>query len=532
MLEHLDAGAARRWGARALADLGAQRAEIDGLNVFPVPDGDTGTNLYLTVEAAVVAVEQLPDGLDLAAVADAFARGALMGARGNSGVILSQLLRGWADVLAEQPAGSPGAVRAALNRAAEQAYAAVSRPVEGTMLSVARAAAQGATLGTSLGEVLGNARTAAREALARTPQQLDVLRRAGVVDAGGKGLLVLLEALCDTVTGHRPARRGRPVRPGPTAVDACADLDPGGPAYEVMYLLDAADDEVPGLRQALDALGDCLVVVGGGGLWNVHVHTDEVGPAIEAGIRAGRPHRVRVTHFAAQDARRASVTGQRRTVAVVAGAAGPGLAQVFADGGALVVRSTPGRRASTGELLEAVRAARADAVVLLPNDPQTLDAAWAAARAARDDGIQVAVLPTRAAVQGLAALAVHDADAPLPEDLVRMSAAAAATRHGAVTVAARQALTSAGWCNPGDGLGIVDGDVVVVGADPREVARSVASRLLSGGGELMTLVTGSDPAAPAMADAVTEDVRAHRPDVELGRVEGGQDDCPLLLGLE
>lgn len=535
VLDHLDARAARRWGVDVLARLGEQRNDIDGLNVFPVPDGDTGTNLYLTLEAAVGAVARLPDDADLAAVADAFARGALLGARGNSGIILSQLLRGWADVLAEQPDGGPDAIRAALARAAEQAYAAVSRPVEGTMLTVARAAADGAaTSDGSLPDVASQALAHAGAALRRTPEQLEPLARAGVVDAGGQGLLLLFESLADTVSGRRHRRTARPHRPrnpGPTAV-ACADPDHDGPGYEVMYLLDADDDAVSALRTQLDALGDSLVVVGGGGLWNVHVHTDDVGAAVEAGIQAGRPHRIRVTHLADRRGRRAAVADQRRSVAVVAGVAGPGLAEVFAGCGAVVVPSAPGRPASTSQLLDAVHRAKADAVVVLPNDADTLAAAKAAAPAARDKGISVAVLPTRAAVQGLAAIAVHDPDSPLPEDLVRMSAAAAATRHGAVSLAAREALTSAGWCQAGDVLGFVDDDVVVVGADLREVAHAVATRMLAAGGELLTLVTGADSQAEALAADVVAALRTDRRDVEVAVVAGGQDGYLLLLGVE
>ncbi|WP_426561487.1 DAK2 domain-containing protein [Angustibacter sp. McL0619] len=535
MLDHLDARAARRWGIAALEHLGDQRDEIDGLNVYPVPDGDTGTNLYLTVEAAVAAVEQLPDGADLAAVADGFARGALLGAHGNSGVILSQLLRGWADVLGEQPDGGGAAVRAALGRATEQAYAAVGRPVEGTMLSVARAAssAAGECVDAPLGRTLEHAVTAAREALARTPEQLEALARAGVVDAGGKGVVILLEALANTVSGRRSVRRRARPAGGPSAAQSCGDLAPGGPSYEVMYLLDAVDGQVPGLRTALDGLGDSLVVVGGGGLWNVHVHTDDVGAAVEAGIVAGRPYRIRVTHFADQRERWARANGAAGSgVAVVAAAAGPGLERLFAACGAVVVRSASGRRASTGELLDAVRATGAASVVLLPNDPDTLVSARAAATAARDEGLQVAVLPSRAAVQGLAAIAVHDAAGSASEDLVRMAAAAAATRHGAVTLASRDALTSSGWCRVGDALGMVEGDVVVVGDDLRQVSRTVVARMLAAGGELLTVVTGADPVSQALAEAVLDEVRDTRRDVEVSVVDGGQEGYPLLLGLE
>ena len=536
MLDSLDARAARQWGRDVLARLGEQRAEIDALNVFPVPDGDTGTNLYLTVESAADAVERLGDDADVAAVADAFATGALLGARGNSGVILSQLLRGWAQVLKAHPQVGAAAVCEALQRAADEAYTAVSRPVEGTMLTVARAAADGARDATAGGgdlvAVVRAAVEAADTALVHTPEQLPALQRAGVVDAGGQGLLVLLESLLGTVTGRRTVRSARPAPRSRPAVDDAAGDE--GPEYEVMYLLDAAvDAPLPELRSTLDALGESTVVVGGGGLWNVHVHTDDVGGAIEAGIGIGRPHRIRVTRLADQQGRRAAVdAAPDAAVAVVATAAGSGLAALLEQAGAVVVPSAPGRRASTGELLAAVRATHARSVVLLPNDPDTHAAAGAAAAAARDEGIQVAVLPTRAAVQGLAALAVHDPFSPLSQDLVRMSAAAAATRHGAVTVAAREALTSAGWCQAGDVLGVVDGDVAVIGKALADVAAEVVQRLLAGGGELLTVVTGDDPDAGVLADAVAAQVRSSRLDVEVNVVDGGQATYPLLLGLE
>jgi DAK2 domain fusion protein YloV len=535
VLDHLDARAARQWGREVLTQLGEQRDEIDALNVFPVPDGDTGTNLYLTIESAAAAVEALDDDAGLPEVADAFATGALLGARGNSGVILSQLLRGWSDVLTQQPDGGPQAVRDALERAAEEAYTAVSRPVEGTMLTVARQAARGAREAAAgdLVAVVRAAVDAADGALARTTDQLEALSRAGVVDAGGQGLVVLLESLLGVVTEQRTVRSHRPP---PRARPVLTEATTPGPEYEVMYLLDAPDSGAPwlaALRDTLDRVGESTVVVGGGGLWNVHVHTDDVGAAIEAGIDAGRPHRIRVTRIADQLGRRAA-TGRppEQSVAVVATAAGSGLAALLEEAGAVVVPSAPGSRASTGELLAAVRATHAQAVILLPNDPDTHAAAGAAAAAARDEGVHVAVLPTRAAVQGLAALAVHDPDSPLSQDLVRMSAAAAATRHGALTLAGREALTSAGWCRAGDALGLIDGDVAVIGPQLSEVATEVVTRMLAGGGELLTVVTGDSPDAARLAEAVVAQVRAHRLDVEVNVVAGGQADYPLLLGVE
>ncbi len=541
MLEALDARATRFWALATLSALGDARDEIDALNVFPVPDGDTGTNLYLTVEAACAAVQALPADADVRRIAEAFAHGALLGARGNSGIISAQLLRGWADVLAEHEVMDAAAVKEAFARGDAQAWAAVSRPVEGTILSVSRASALAAgAAGDQLGEVAAAATRAAREALARTPEQLEVLRRSGVVDAGGRGLVVILEAFEDVVRGRRTTRRRRALRrPGLPAVDLseCRDVVADGPAYEVMYLLDAAAADIPALRARLDPMGDSLVVVGGQRLWHVHVHVDDPGAAVEAAIATGRPYRIRISHFGEQAARRGDGrpgggrARVRAAVGVVACAAGTGLADLFTRAGAVVVPGGPGRRPSTAQVLEAVRASAADGVIVLPNDEDTLAVAEAAAQQARAAGLRVSVVPTRAQVHGLAAIAVHDPARGFDDDLVRMSAAAGAARDGAVTVAAREAMTTAGPCHPGDALGVVQGDFVVVGADLAEVAVEVLRRLLSGGGELVTLVRGAE-ADEALLDRVRSFLHREHRDVEVAVLEGGQARYPLLLGVE
>jgi DAK2 domain fusion protein YloV len=534
VLDALDARSTRRWALSTLSALGRARAEIDALNVFPVPDGDTGTNLYLTVESACAAVQTLPTDADVRQVADAFAHGALLGARGNAGIIGAQLLRGWADVMAEHGVVDGKAAKEAFLRGDAQAWQAVDRPVEGTILSVSRAGARAASAaGDGLPEVVAAAVCAAREALAHTPEQLEVLRRSGVVDAGGRGLVVILETLEDVVHQRSSTRAARsmraPVRPAVNLAD-CDDLVAGGPAYEVMYLLDAEEPAVAALRVRLASLGDSLVVVGGSGLWHVHVHVDDPGVAVEAGVEAGRPHRIRITHFGDQRARR-SAWSQRAGAAVVACAAGPGLADLFRDAGAIVVRGAPGLRPSTGQLLDAVRATGARDVVVLPNDDDTLAVAEAAVRTAREDGVRVSVLPTRAQVQGLAAIAVHEPGPDFEEDLVRMSAAAGGCRDGAVTVAARDAITTAGPCRVGDALGVVQGDFAVVGTDLAEVARQVLDRLLSGGGELVTVVRGAE-ADDALVAAVRQHLRQGYRGVEVSVLDGGQDRYVLLFGVE
>ncbi len=555
----IDFASVLRWVDVAVDALVAAREEIDALNVYPVPDGDTGTNMYLTIAAGRDAIKEsaaTPDATVSGTLA-AFARAALLGARGNSGVILSEML----GAVARRVATSTGSERnaevmaEALQQATEASYAAVSEPVEGTMLTVLRAAAEAAQEtvkdpSARTADVFTTAAAAAREALAHTPEQLDVLARAGVVDAGGRGVCVILDAAETVLTGRRPvavtSALGSHAIPIPHVHAGAGDLDAGGPAYEVMYLLDTEDGRIPLLRMALAELGDSVVVVGGDGLWNVHAHVDDVGAAIEAGIEIGRPHRIRVTHFAEQihaahpelepvrdrSAERGTTTRSGRRVIAVA--AGPGLSALFAEAGAIVVEGGPARRPSTGQILEAITTSGAREVVVLPNDEDTVRTARAAASTAESDdrshGLRVAVIPTQTQVQGLAALAVHEPGRAFTEDVTEMTATARHVRHGAVTVAARQAMTMAGPCEEGDVLGVVAGDFAVVGADLCAVATDVLTRLLAPGGELVTLVTGAG--AGDLGDRTATWVEEHHPTVDVVVYDGGQERYPLLMSVE
>jgi len=573
-LERLDAHAARRWALATRSAFAAHRAEMDDLNVFPVPDGDTGTNLYITLDSALeaageprVALQGSGQGVTgtLAGDAATLARTTLLAARGNSGVILSQLVRGLSEVIGESAtSGARGAPRTddhdrldgmdgptlarAVRRASDRAYASVTRPVEGTILSVAAAAAsaaeQAAVTGADLSTVAHASLSAARVALAATTAQLPVLAQAGVVDAGGLGYVLVLEALELVIAGEQDGdpRPEYPARLSPGALRATAHPDraglgdggryePPAPAYEVMYLLSDSDEEaVARLRARLDALGDCVLVVGGGDLWNVHVHVHDVGAAIQAGIEAGRPHRIAVTHFGDQQRARAALS-PRGPVAVVACAAGEGLAQVFSAAGAVPVFNSAGRRASAGQLLDAISSAGSRCVIVLPNEKDTLPAADAAASAAAEAGLEVHVVRSRSAVQGIAALAVFEPTASGRNNLIAMTGAAAATRSGAVTVASKESATSAGMCHRGDIVGVVDGDVVVVGHDLAVVGAQVAARLLAGGGELLTVINGAG-SRPELATLVAAAARAGRGDLEVAIIDGGQGTYPLLLGVE
>lgn len=532
MPEALDAEALRRWCAWAHDALHAARSHVDALNVFPVADRDTGTNLLLTWEAVATAAEESA-ATAVSALSAQLGDAALRSARGNSGVILARALHGLAEDWQGLDVARAADVRRGLAAAATGAERAVQRPVEGTVLTVARAAAQGARAapGDDVAVVLTAAVAAAEQALSRTPEQLTVLRDAGVVDAAGYGFVVVLAALAAAAAGVRPsAQSPEPVTQAGPVTRAKPGRESGSAdyAYEVQYLIDAPDDAVARLRDVLGRIGDSLAVVGSAGVHNVHVHVNDVGAAIEAGIEAGRPHRISVTRFADAAPRPRALSAVSALVAVAPAA---GLATLFRGAGAHVVSGGLGRECSTADLVAAMQAAAADHVVLLPNDRELGPRGEAAADVLRAQGATVAVLPSRSVVQGLAALAVHDPSRRFGDDVVAMSAAAAATRYAAVTRAARDAQTSAGRCRAGDVLGLLDDDVAVIGSDVAEVSRDLLDRLLIGGGELVTLVTGVD--APAdLAASLTHYLGVTRPVVEVAVLDGGQPLYPLLVGVE
>jgi len=580
-LEVLDVNAVRRWAVLIRSVFAARRAEIDALNVFPVPDGDTGTNLYLTFDGAIERMLTGAADQPLDSVAELlkdFAGHLLWTARGNSGVILSQIVRGLSEGVGGRTVIDAEDLAAGLARADERAWQGVTDPKEGTMLSVSRAVALASAEAHGLAFHAATVRIleAAQEALARTPEQLPVLARAGVVDAGGAGLVLVLECLERLAAGDdgrvvlglsSSDRRGR-LHPEsgallvtrPLDADVVPSGEPMGPEYEVMYLLSVEEeDRIPALRTRLVELGDSVLVVGGDGEWNVHAHVDDPGAAVEAGVETGRPHRIRITRLVTDDGLaihthddvhgdahghgrdhphdRADEHGheqETRLTGVVACAAGHGIADIFTEVGAVVISSGPGHRAPTGEFIEAIREQHATGVrgvIVLPNDADTELAAAAAARAVADEGIEAFVVRARTAVQGLAAVAVFEADARPTSNLVAMQAAAAGTRHGAVTIANRVGLTSGGPCEPGDVLGVVDGDIVIVGSDQLVVAREVAQRLLSSGGELVTLVLGESAPAGLVA-AIEATAREQHGGVEVSVVDGGQPVYTALIGVE
>jgi hypothetical protein len=579
VLEAVDGAAVRAWARASLAALGRVREEIDAINVFPVPDGDTGTNLYLTFDAACERLDALPSAaLDAhggaggaAAALDALATGALESAHGNSGAILAQLLRGLADESAEAArageAIGPEVLAAALARADGSAREAVAVPVEGTMLSVVKAAAEAATLlvrtaapqRAPFPAVAEAARLAAAEALQATREQLPVLAEAGVVDAGALGVCVFLDVLAALVGGFDPRRLGPPVpvqvrrsllRPERASAPHAVAHPPlrietvQPPGLELVFFIETAAPDA--LRAAFERIcaadgGDSLVVAGGGGRYRVHVHLHQPGSAIEAALDFGRPRDLRITALTEcvepAAARAPAPIGEPRSGRVVlAAAAGAGLAALFREAGAVPLDGHDGRPPTSAQLARAVLEAGVREVVIVTADPDGLAPAFAAADQAERDlpGVRVAVIPGKAAVQAVAALAVHEPGRRFDADVVAMTAAAGATRYGGLQVAADDAWTMAGVAKAGDVLGFIEGDVALITPTVLDAALAVVDRMVSAGGEMVTLVTGADLGLPTgeLVDAVSARVLARRPEMDVVAYEGSQPGWPLLIGVE
>ena len=542
--------------------LSEHREAIDNLNVYPVPDGDTGTNMTLTVRSVTEGLDGVDDRME--PLCRAVAHGALMGARGNSGVILAQILRGFCGVLrdaasAGQEQDAPVVARA-LTAASEGAYTAVARPVEGTILTVIREASESARAaaeaGEGLVEVLDAARAQGYDALERTPEMLAVLAEAGVVDAGGAGLLLLLDACLAELDG-RPMPAPPKVAAGPTPVASASAAHPVEESsiadlrYEVMFLLDAPDSSVDGFKQAWTGVGDSIVVVGGDGIWNCHIHTDDIGASIEAGIAVGRPHRIQITDLLDQAAEhsesfsapvppgeqheagdsplaRADITNAEGC-SVVAVGAGAGVVEILMSMGAhRVVAGGQSMNPSTAELLAAVESLPTGHVVVLPNNKNIIPVAE---QVDAETDRAVSVVPTRSVVEGIASLMAFAPSADSARNRDAMAEAAAAVVAAEVTQAVRDASSSAGPIATGDWLGIGPDGIAAVESGPAEAATVLLEAVIDDDHELLTVLIGAD-AAPAATEAIVRHVSEHHPEVEVEVNDGGQPLYPYYFGLE
>ena len=522
--------------AAALASLEASRGRIDDLNVYPVPDGDTGTNLTLTVRAVAEAVDSAEPG-ERPALAHAVARAALMGAKGNSGVILSQMVRGAADVLAESTNGiDPRLAARALRGASDAAYRAVGRPVEGTMLSVVRELAEEAERRVeepaALGDLLVELVRSGEEAVARTPEQMALLREAGVVDAGGAGLVELLRGVAAAVAGT-PVPES-PAAAEPTHVEAI-HLEPSRFRYCTVFVVEGEGLDRDELEERLDPLGDSLLVVGDSTALKVHVHTDDPGAALSLGTTAGTIEGVEIANMQEQQEqreRRLALVPKTQVrsgvVAVVAGGGNRRLFESLADaiGAIRVVEGGQTANPSTAELLAAIQELAADEAIILPNNPNVR---LAAEQAAGEADQVVALVPTTSIPAGLAALVAYDGARGAADNAAEMTEIVAAVAAGEITRASRDVRLNGLAIRSGDWLGLADGDPVAGGKDFAEVALGVVVHLLAQPRGILTLLTGAEPQP---LDELLERLASTHPELELEVHEGGQPHYPLLLGAE
>ena len=505
----------------ALNALERNRGRLDDLNVYPVPDGDTGTNLTLTARAVVDALEGGSDG-DREAVARFVSRAALLGARGNSGVIMSQVVRGATDVLGKAAEIDGAVVAAALRSSSDAAYAAVREPVEGTILTVARALAEEAERDggeSSIAKLLARLVAEGDKAVLATQEQLAVLRDAGVVDAGAAGLMEVVRGIASHLSGVPLPEAPAEERAGLES----AHQELSRFRYCTIFVVEGEDLDASGLEGELEQLGDSLLVVGDRTALKVHVHTDDPGRALQLATVQGVLEGVEISNMHRQTAEReVRVLEQDGGTTVVAVSVGAGNRALFESLGAAVVDGGETMNPSTESLLAAIEAAPGE-VVVLPNNPNVFMAADQAASLATKP---VRVVRSTSIPAGLAALVAHDARRPAEEDAAELTDALDGVAVGAVTIASRAV---DGLAEPGDYLGLLEREPVAGGKALAPVAEQVIEALLEQPRDLLTVLTGSDQQE---LDGLLETIASRWPDLELEVHDGGQPHYRLLLSAE
>lgn len=526
----------------AHAALEAHAAKIDALNVYPVPDGDTGTNMLLTLRSVLEEVSSLPD-LERAQAARVVSRAALMGARGNSGVILSQILRGACETLGETNAIDAEAIAAALAGARERAYAAVQSPVEGTMLSVIKDAAAAADLRVQRGEKdsLEVLRAAAQEAHAsvrRTPELLSILKEAGVVDAGSLGLAVILGGLYAALSGRElvlnldetePAAGGERLRK--TVVHSIGEAW----GYCTEFVVDGFTGNPKEFEAHIYGLGKSVLVVPSDDLVKVHLHTQDPGSALTYAGGFGRLSGVKVDDLEAQTRARAergsspfSPHRSETTLGVVVTSQGIGNRHLFESMGAVVVEGGQGANPSTQDLARAVKSCGAPAVVLLPNNKNVVPTAERVGELVESE---IYVVPTTSIAGGLAVMVGYDAEGE-PEEIVReMREIYEGLRCAEITAAVRDAWVEGHEVRKGAYIGLLNGKLYTAEASVQAAALVLARVIVEEGADIVTLLRGAD-----LGEVATEEIAGaiERLDDSL-RVEvrnGGQPLYPLQIVAE
>ena len=514
------------------------KESLNSLNVYPVPDGDTGSNMAATLNSVVSEIESLEGNLELENIIDAISHGSLMGARGNSGVIISQILRGFVSKIknASRKTIDANLFSEALSEAASAAYEAVGNPVEGTILTVVRETAEAAEKAASeklsllpLAEI---AREAAKRSLDSTPELLPVLARAGVVDAGGSGFLLMLDSLLHIIDD-------RPM-PEPEVVTASVDsliLDVhdetsnSGTRYEVMYFLDAPDDLIPDFKKAWSEIGDSIVVVGGENIWNCHVHTNNIGAAVEAGISIGKPYEIRVTDLFEEIAGNYHDHDIADPVgcSVIAVANGDGIGEIFRSLGATrIVNGGQSMNPSTADLLEAAEATASEHVIILPNNSNIVAVAE---QVDSQTSKTVRVVGTHTVTEGFASLLGYDPEATSDKNQTGMLQASQMVESGEITTAVRDSTSEIGEIKKGNFLGLQKGKVTVVAETIVEATNNLLKEMISDEHEIVTLVSGED-SNKKETDEIVAWVNSEYEELEVEVHEGGQPLYPYYIGIE
>jgi DAK2 domain fusion protein YloV len=516
--------------------LGQHTAVINSLNVFPVPDGDTGTNMLLTLQAACREVDAMPDR-SVSAISYHASRGALMGARGNSGVILSQILRGLAQGLEGKDDFNAVEFAHALQEGARVAYQAVIKPVEGTILTVVREssdeAVQAAPQLADLRELMLYIVHSAQESVSRTPSLLPVLREAGVVDAGGQGLFVILEGMSRYLQGQTLL--------GDVDMDEVVDLQSAeaeeGYGYDVQYVIEGQDLDVHQIRAAISAMGECALVVGDSSAVKVHVHTPMPGEPLNYGVQVGSLSRVIVENM--QEQYQEFILSQANPVApkeeewldiaTIVVSPGPGLSKLFQSlGGNVIVAGGQTMNPSIEQLLQAIDEARSDQVIVLPNNKNIILAAEQAQALAEKS---VRVIHTTTVPQGVSALLAYNYGADLDSNARTMERSSQEVRTGEVTTAVRDVSVNGLAIQEGQIIGLVDGELVLAGEDLDLVVMDVLRQMGAEDAEILTLYCG-EAVAEESAQELMARVEASFPQAEVEVVQGGQPHYHYILSAE
>ena len=513
------------------------KESLNSLNVYPVPDGDTGSNMTATLNSVVSEIESLEDP-EFENIIEAISHGSLMGARGNSGVIISQILRGFVSEIknASKKTIDANLFSYALRAAASAAYEAVGNPVEGTILTVVRETAEAAEKSllehSNLLMVAETAREAAKRSLDSTPDLLPVLARAGVVDAGGSGFLLMLDSLLHVID-DRPMPEPEIVKASVDSLilDIHDDTTNSGTRYEVMYFLDAPDDLIPGFKKAWSEIGDSIVVVGGENIWNCHVHTNNIGAAVEAGISIGKPHDIRVTDLFEEIAENHHEQDHADPIgcSVIAVSNGDVIGDIFRSLGATrVVNGGQSMNPSTADLLEAVEAIASEHVIILPNNSNIVAVAE---QVDSQTSKTIRVVETHTVTEGFASLLGYDPEGTSDKNQTDMTQFSQMVESGEITTAVRESASDVGQIKKGDFLGLRKGKVTVIAETIVEATRNLLKEMISDDHEIITLVAGRD-SNKKETDEVVAWVSNEYEALEVEVHEGGQPLYQYYIGIE